>query len=259
MSGGPPVPAAGRTAIVVGASSGIGRAVAVRLAREGWRLGVASRRLALLESLRDEIGPETLVQPMDVADAPAAAEALRALIGRLGGADLVVLSAGAAHLNPDLDSELERDTLAVNVMGLAALADAAMRHFVERGRGHLVTISSIAALRGSGWAPAYGASKAFVSTYADALRHWAVMRRVPIAVTDVQPGFVDTDLSRESPRRFWLATPERAAADIVRAIRARRKRAVVPLRWVPVAWAMRLVPGWILRPIVSLALRRGGR
>jgi short-subunit dehydrogenase len=120
-----------------------------------------------------------------------------------------------------------------------------MRHFEERGRGHLVSISSIAALRGWGGAPAYGASKAFMSTYMDALRHRAARRGLPIATTDVQPGFVDTAMSRESERRFWVATPDEVARQILEAVRRRRKRVVVTRRWVLVAWAYRLLPGWV--------------
>jgi short-subunit dehydrogenase len=238
-------PGAGpRTAIVTGASSGIGRALAVRLAHEGWRVGLAARRVALLESLREEIGRDAVVQPMDQSDAPAAMEALRALIARLGGADLVILNAGTGHLNAALDWEPERETVAVNVTGFAALAQVAMRHFEQRGGGHLVSISSIAALHGYGGAPAYGASKAFISHYMDALRHRCARRRLPIAVTDVLPGFVDTAMA-QGDHVFWVASADEVARQILDAVRRRRKRAIVTRRWILVAWAYRLVPDWI--------------
>ncbi len=237
-------------AIVVGASSGIGRALALRLARAGWRLGLTGRRVALLESLRGEIGGATLVQPMDVADVPAAMAALEELIAAMGGADLVVLNAGTGSRNPDLVWELEEPALRVNVHGFAALAGVAMRHFLARGRGHLVGISSVSARRGNRYAPAYAASKAFVSHYLECLWYRAAKSGLPIAVTDVQPGFVDTDLVRGQDRMFWVATPEKAADQIVDAIRRRRKRAVVTRRWVPVAWLMRVIPDWLWRRIV---------
>jgi short-subunit dehydrogenase len=244
-----PAPAT-RNAVVVGASSGIGRALALRLARDGWTLGLTGRRVALLESLREEIGGATQVQEMDVADVPAATARLEALIARMGGADLVVLNAGTGARNPDLAWEREEPALRVNVLGFAALAAAAMRHFLARGCGHLVGISSVSALRGNRHAPAYAASKAFVSHYLECLWLYAAKSGLPIAVTDVQPGFVDTDLVRGQDRMFWIATPEKAADRIHDAIRRRRKRAVITRRWVLMAWLMRVLPDWAYRRIV---------
>ncbi len=239
-----------RNAIVVGASSGIGRALALRLARDGWTLGLTGRRVALLESLREEIGGATQVQEMDVADVPAATVRLEALIARMGGADLVVLNAGTGARNPDLAWEREEPALRVNVLGFAALAGAAMRHFLGRGRGHLVGISSVSARRGNRYAPAYAASKAFVSHYLECLWYRAMKSGLPIAVTDIQPGFVDTDLVRGQDRMFWIATPEKAADRICDAIRRRAKRAVITRRWWLVALVMRALPHWFYRRIV---------
>lgn len=237
-------------AVVVGASSGIGRALALRLARDGWTLGLTGRRVALLESLRAETGGTAFVQEMDVADVPAAMAGLEELIERMGGADLVVLNAGTGSRNPDLAWEREEPALRVNVHGFAALAGVAMRHFVARGRGHLVGISSVSALRGNRYAPAYAASKAFVSHYLECLWLYAAKTGLPIAVTDVQPGFVDTDLVRGQDRMFWIAPVEKAADRIHEAIRRRKKRAVVTRRWILVAWLMRALPDWLYRRIV---------
>ena len=242
----PPV----RNAIVVGASSGIGRALALRLARDGWTLGLTGRRVALLESLRDEIGAGARVKEMDVADTARAMAALQELIAEMGGADLVVLNAGTGAVNPDLAWELEEPAIRVNAHGFAGLANVAMRHFLARGRGHLVGISSLNALRGSRYAPAYSASKAFVSNYLEALWYHVARLGLPIAVTDVQPGFVDTAMTRGQSRKFWVASPEQAADGIVEAIRRRRKRAVVTRRWIAVAWLMRVLPHWAYRRIV---------
>jgi short-subunit dehydrogenase len=237
-------------AIVVGASSGIGRALALRLARDGWALGLTGRRVALLESLREEIGAGASVQEMDVADAPAAMVRLEGLIARMGGVDLVVLNAGTGSVNPDLAWEREEPAIRVNAHGFAALANVAMRHFLARGRGHLVGVSSMNALRGSRYAPAYSASKAFVSNYLEALWYYVARLGLPIAVTDVQPGFVDTAMTREQTRKFWVATPEAAAGQICEAIRRRKKRAIVTRRWIVVAWLMRALPHWAYRRIV---------
>jgi short-subunit dehydrogenase len=237
-------PAAGapaKRAIVIGASSGIGRALALRLAREGYDVGLTARRLPLLLELQAEIGPRAFVKPMDVSDAASAMARLDELIAEMGGADLVVVNAGTGHTNPDLAWEPEQETIGVNVTGFAAMVNVAYRHFVGRGAGHLVSISSVAALRGSGFAPAYNASKAFVSTYMDGLRHKLARLGAPVAITDIQPGFVRTAMA-QGPNVFWAASPEEAAEQIWQAIRRRRKRAVITRRWRPIAWLMRVVP-----------------
>lgn len=237
-------------AIVVGASSGIGRALALRLARDGWTLGLTGRRVGLLEQLRGEIGAGARVQEMDVADVPVAMAALEELIAAMGGADLVVVNAGTGSVNPDLAWELEEPAIRVNAHGFAAMANVAMRHFLARGRGHLVGISSLNGLRGSRYAPAYSASKAFISNYLEGLSYYVARLGLPIAVTDIQPGFVDTEFVRDQSRMFWIASPEKAAEQICDAIRRRKKRAVVTRRWILAAWLMRALPHWLYRRIV---------
>ena len=239
----------GRNAVVVGASSGIGRALALRLARAGWTLGLTGRRVALLESLRAEIGGGARVKAMDVADVPVAVAGLEALIGELGGVDLVVLNAGTGAVNPDLAWEREEPAIRVNALGFAALAGVAMRHFEARGHGHLVGVSSLISRRGSRSAPAYSASKAFAANYLEALTVRAARSGRPIFVTDVQPGFVDTDLVRGQRGMFWVASPERVAEQIHDAIRRRKRRVVVTRRWRIAAFLLERLPYGIWRRI----------
>ena len=119
-----------------------------------------------------------------------------------------------------------------------------MEHFVQRGRGHLVGISSIAAIRGHGEAPSYGASKAFVSSYLRALRHKCAKQRLPVYVTEIQPGFVATAMAK-GDGLFWVAPVDVAAHQIVTAIESRRTHAYVTKRWRVVAAIMRFLPEWI--------------
>ena len=230
-----------KRAIVIGASSGIGRALALRLAREGYAVGLAARRLPLLLELKEQIGPGAFVKGIDVSDPLRAMPLLEELIEEMGGADLIVLNAGTGQINPELAWGPEDETIGVNVHGFAAMAIVAYRHLVRRGAGHLVSISSVAALRGGGAAPAYNASKAFVSTYMDGLRHRLARIGSPVAITDIQPGFVHTAMA-QGPHVFWAASPEKAAEQIWLAIRRRKKRAVITRRWRLVAWLMKVVP-----------------
>jgi short-subunit dehydrogenase len=119
------------------------------------------------------------------------------------------------------------------------MVNVAVAHLEARGSGHLVGISSVAAVRGIGGAPAYAASKAFVSNYLQGVRYHLKKLKLPIVVTDVQPGFVDT---RMAGGRFWMASSETAARQIAAAIRKRRQHVYVTRRWRLVAWLMKVVP-----------------
>jgi short-subunit dehydrogenase len=235
------------TAVIIGASSGIGEALARELNGAGWRLGLLARRVDRLEFLRQTLAPGTVVRSLDVAQDDAAA-ILEHVLEEIGGADLVIISAGTGHNNHDLCWGLDAETVTVNVLGFMAMAQVAMRHFLARGRGHLVGISSIAALRGNHAGAAYAASKAFQSVYLDGLRELAQHSGHPIVVTEVQPGAVDTAMlkpDRPIPpvvRRLFVASPEKAARHILRAVQKRKKHAYVTRRYAPLAFILKLLP-----------------
>jgi short-subunit dehydrogenase len=129
----------------------------------------------------------------------------------------------------------------LNVLGFAGMVNVAVAHLETRGSGHLVGISSVAALRGNGVAPAYAASKAFVSNYLQGVRYRFNKLKLPIVVTDVQPGFVDTRMAK-GDRLFWVASPETAARQIVAAIRRRKQRVYITGRWRLIAWLLQVLP-----------------
>jgi short-subunit dehydrogenase len=236
-----------RTAVIIGASSGIGEALAHELNRDGWRLGLLARRLERLEALREALAPGTVVRRLDVGHRDAAA-ILEHALEELGGVDLVIISAGTGHNNAALHWELDADTVTVNVLGFMAVAQVTMRHFLRQGRGHLVGISSIAALRGSQAGAAYAASKAFQSVYLDGLRDLARHSGHPIVVTEVQPGGVDTAMlkpDRPLPavaRRLFVASAAKAARQILRAVEKRKKHAYITRRYALVAFILKLLP-----------------
>jgi short-subunit dehydrogenase len=115
------------------------------------------------------------------------------------GVDLVVISSGTGHINPELAWGKEEETVTVNVAGFAALAAKSMEIFRNQGHGHWVGISSMAALMGSGNAPAYGASKAFVTLYLEAL---GAAGKQGIHVTEIRSGFVGTAMA-QGEGLFW--------------------------------------------------------
>ena len=135
----------------------------------------------------------------------------------------------------------EKETIDVNVSGFAAMANVSFEYFRGRGGGQLAGISSIAAIRGGGEAPAYNASKAFVSNYLEGLRQKACKMKLSLTVTDIQPGFVDTPMAR-GEGLFWVAPPKKAAKQIFDAIKNKRNHAYVTKRWRLIAWLLKLLP-----------------
>lgn len=226
--------------IIVGATSGIGRALASLYVAEGWTVGLCGRRIGVLEEMQEAFGAAVRIREMDVADTEAARQRFDDLARAMGGVDLVIISAGTGYLDSDFPWEMEQETLMTNVAGFAAIAHAAFELFRRRGSGHLAGISSVAAVRG-GPVPAYNASKAFVSSYLQGLRCRAAAEGLPISVTDILPGFVDTAMAK-GDGLFWVASPEKAARQIFRALEKRKAVVYVTRRWRMVAVLLRLLP-----------------
>lgn len=228
-------------AIVIGASSGIGRALCKVLSKHGYVVGMVARRLNLLLDLQNELSTPTFVKQVDVTKTSEATHAILELIQEMGHVDLIVVNAGVIFNNRDLSWDPEATTIDVNVKGFASMAHLAMQYFLSRGYGHLVGISSISALRGDASSPAYGASKAFVSNYLEALRVRAFREKKKITVTDIKPGWVDTVMA-EGEETFWMATAEEAAKQIFSAISRKRDHAYITARWRLIAWLLKLTP-----------------
>lgn len=233
-----------KKAIVIGASSGIGRELARVLSRGSYAVGLAGRRADLLKSLQNEITGASFIKHIDVSKQDEAIGHLEEFILEMGGLDLIVISSGVGFINPELGWKAEKDTVDVNVSGFAAMAGVAFKHFLKQDYGHIVGISSVAALRGGAEAPAYNASKAFVSNYLGGLRQKAAKAGAAITVTDIKPGFVNTAMAK-GEGLFWVASPEKAAYQIYRAIEGRRKHAYITRRWRLMAWLLKFMPDWI--------------
>lgn len=232
--------------IIIGATSGIGYALAEAYLQAGWKVGATGRRLEALEPLRASAPDRAFVRRHDTT-APDSIATLESLVAEMGGADVVVYNSGVGIYNKNMDWEPEQTTIAVNVSGFTEVATWAYRYFRQRGGGHLVGVSSIASLRGGRTAPAYHASKAFMSNYMDGLRQKAWHHRLQMHVTDIRPGFVDTPMTEQNRNMFWVATPQRAARQIMSAISRKAEVAYITRRWVLVAWLFRLAPQWLYK------------
>ena len=235
-----------KKAIIIGASSGIGKEVAHLLLADGWQLGVAARREKQLLELK-ALAPERInVMKIDVTDSDAG-EQLLSLIRQVGGMDLYFHASGIGKQNRTLDAGIELRTMETNAVGFTRMIGTAFRYFAEQGGGHIAAITSIAGTKGLGPAPSYSATKALQATYLQALEQQAHQRGLPIRFTDIRPGFVDTALLNGDFKYPMLMRPEAVARDIVSSIYRHRHVRVIDWRYRIMTFFWRLIPNGIWR------------
>ena len=233
----------GKRAIVMGASSGIGLEVAKMLMQQGWAVGVAARRVELLQDLG-----AAAVERIDVT-ADDATEALQRLITKLGGMDLYFHSSGIGKQNRELAADIELATVETNGIGFTRMIGEAYRYFAKQGSGHIAAITSIAGTKGLGPAPAYSATKAMQNVYLQALEQQACSRGLDIRFTDIRPGFVDTALLAGNFHYPLMLRPEKVAREIVSAINHRRHIRVIDWKYRVLTALWRRIPRWVWRRI----------
>ncbi|MGN0036979.1 MAG: SDR family NAD(P)-dependent oxidoreductase [Bacteroidaceae bacterium] len=232
-----------RKAVVMGATSGIGREVALELVRKGWMVGVAGRRMERLEQLKQTVEGIVAIACIDV-DRPEATARLESLIDEMGGIDLYFHSSGIGWQNPMLEPDKELLTVSTNALGFVRMVDCAFHRFVKQGRGHIACISSIAGTKGLGAAPAYSATKRFQNHYLECLEQLARMRGVRLQITDIRPGFVATDLIAGSSYPLQLSAAD-VARQIVRGVERKRSVLVVDWRYRWLVFFWKLIPRWL--------------
>jgi short-subunit dehydrogenase len=237
-----------KKAIVVGASSGIGRGIAKLLVANGYKVGITGRRTFLLDEIKKENPEQYIIGNFDVRDTENISNHLNDLVRQLGGLDLLIISSGTGDRNDQLDFEIEKRTIDTNVRGFTAIADWGFNYFMEQKGGHLVCISSVAGLRGNRFAPAYSASKAYQINYLESLRQKAGKLKYTIYITDVRPGFVDTPMAK-GEGVFWVAPVRKATEQMVKAILKKKKVVYVTRRWQLIARVIRILPDWIYNKI----------
>jgi NADP-dependent 3-hydroxy acid dehydrogenase YdfG len=190
-------------AMVTGASSGIGRAIALKLAQEGYRLALGARRLERLEELATELqalGAEVLIQAVDLRQEADILAFFQAIRQRWGGVDVLINNAGLGHKQSLLDGDTEawRDMLEVNVLALCICTREATRDMRQRGgKGHVVHISSMSGHRVPGGSGVYSATKFAVRSLTEGLRQELRQAGLNIRVSSISPGFVETEFAAQ--------------------------------------------------------------
>jgi short-subunit dehydrogenase len=244
-----------RSALITGASSGIGAALAKQLAAKGTHVVLAARREQALRELADTItaaGGNATIEVLDVSD-PERTEARIRELDQTRSFDLVIANAGigGSKWSGKLSWADCKPVIDVNVHGAVATLTGALPGMVARGSGHLVGISSVAQYRGLPKAAVYCASKAFVSVFLESLR--VDLHGTGVSVTDVRPGFVKTPLTEGKQSMPFLVDLDYATKTIAKAIERKRKVLVFPPQMAAVGHLLELMPGAIYEPVV----RRG--
>jgi short-subunit dehydrogenase len=242
-----------KTAIVVGASSGMGADIARRLAASGCRVGLVAHRADELEAvaagIRERHGPDSCTTRVhDVTDYDAAPEVWAALVEELGPIDFVAYVAGVMpQVGPsEYTFAKDRQMVEVNLLGAVAwLNQAALEMESARG-GTILGVSSVAGDRGRRGAPVYGASKAALNTYLESLRNR--LSRYGVRVVTVRPGFVRTPMTAglDLPERMVISS-ERAAELILAAGRKGKTNAYIPAKWRLILFVIRNIPSFVFR------------
>ncbi|MCR4766186.1 MAG: SDR family NAD(P)-dependent oxidoreductase [Bacteroidaceae bacterium] len=234
-----------KRAIIIGASSGMGKEVSQLLLNDGWTIGIGARRTNALDELK-ALRPEAVTTAAIDVMAEDAPQRLEALIASNGGMDLFFLASGIGKQNPNLDKEIELRTVATNGMGFTRMVDTAFNWMATHGgKGHIAVISSIAGVKGLGMAPSYSATKAFQNTYIEALSQLAHMRHLDIKFTDIRPGFVKTDLLNDGKNYPLLMKKETVSKLIFKAIKQQRSVEIIDVRYKILVFFWRLIPRWL--------------
>ena len=237
-----------KRAIIIGASSGIGAEMAKQLSSKGYQLGLMARRENLLEDLVSKLEGQHQVMPIDLKNFEEAEQQMNQMIALLGDVDLIVLNSGVGAQEYQLNWMYQKQLIDVNVSGLVLMSTISMDYFIKRGRGHIVGVSSIAAHVSSGLALTYCASKAFVSSYLNGLRSRVRNSKLPIIITTIEPGYVDTPMVKGSPP--WTAPVDKAVRQMIAGIENKRQHIFITRRYRLVVWMLKLIPNWIIRRYV---------
>jgi hypothetical protein len=238
---------------ITGASSGIGEALAVEFARRGYAVALAARRAERLEALAARLpglcAAAVLPVALDVTDFPSIDAARDRAVREFGRLDVVVVNAGVGYTLPVGRGKFEqmRQTIDTDLTGAIATIEFALPRLRSQGGGQIVAITSVAGSRGMPYLGAYSAAKAGLHRYVQALR--AEVRHEPITVTELAPGYIDTDMNRDAKTRPFVIPLERGGAMMARMIeRGVGHRFVPVLPWTLVVPLLRLLPTGLLAP-----------
>jgi len=228
----------------MGATSGMGRGVALGLLKEGYTIGVAGRRSEALEEIRAIAPDRVFCKVIDVTTSEAPALLLE-LVDEMGGVDLYFHSSGYGKQNTDLNIDIERQTVLTNSYGFTQMVVTMFNYFKEKKqKGRIAVISSIAGTKGLGAAPSYSATKRFDWIYIESLAQLAHMEKVDVSFTDIRPGFVATDFIAGYNYPVQM-TMEYVVRHILKAVLKGKRKVTIDWKYRILCFIWRLLPSWL--------------
>lgn len=233
-----------RRAIIMGATSGLGKGMALGLLNEGYTIGVAGRRSEELEKIKAQSPEKVFTKVIDVTADNAPALLLQ-LIHEMEGMDLYFHSSGYGKQNEALDVEIEKQTVLTNSYGFTQMVVTAFNYFKHEGKaGRIAVISSVAGTKGLGAAPSYSATKRFDWTYIEALAQLTHMQGLGITFTDIRPGFVATDFIAGSNFPLQMST-DCAVRHILSAVLKGKRKVTFDWKYKIICFFWRLLPSCV--------------
>ena len=214
--------------LIVGATSGIGKALWRHYVSQNHNVAIIGRRAELLNDIKAEAPINTFSFEADIADIRSLNQTFNEILKELHSLDLVIICAGIGELNPKLNIDTELSTIATNVLGWTNILDRTYSLFEQQGFGHIVTITSVGGLQPTPIAPSYSASKAFQINYTKSLQ--AKAKKTNIKITEIRPGLVDTRMAK-GEGLFWVMPLHKVVPQIIRAIDRKQKLCIVTKRW----------------------------
>ncbi len=246
-----------KTALITGASAGIGSSLATLLASQGYNLGLMARRKDALDALAKDIREkyptcQVEVGVLDVQDYDLCDLVVKKLADSLGGIDIFIANAGIGWQTPAWKNQFKviRGILETNVLGAIATIEAAKDVMLKQGHGQIVGISSIAGFRGLPTSSGYSTSKVALTAYLEAIR--LDLKHKNICVTSIHPGFIDTFMTQKNKYKMPFIMPADEAADLIYAAICKRKaRYIFPWQMKILVTIMRLMPDWLYDFLLS--------
>lgn len=250
-----------KVVFLTGASSGIGEAISVEVARQGAILGLIARRAEMLEDVASKVsavGGDVRTFACDVNDETSLKSAAEAMRAEFGHIDILIANAGIGGKSrraDEMSPDQIRDVVNTNLFGAVNAVSAVLPQMLERGKGHLVAVSSLAGFRGLPRSSAYSASKAAMTAFFESVRLDVNDRGV--AVTIVQPGFIKTPLTSGRKNKMpFLMELEDSVPHFLRAIENKKRFAAFPWQLATLVRLGRIFPAWLYDQIAGRAKYR---
>ena len=232
--------------LITGASTGIGRETAKIFIEKGYNVGLCSRKIELLEDLKQQYNtPNIHIAQIDITDSNAA-DKIEKLIEAMGGMDTYIHVAGIGFQNKSLDPEIEIKTAETNSIGFIRSTTTAYNYFKKTGtKGHIAIVSSIAGTKGLGAAPAYSATKKMQSQYLQALVQKTAIDRLDISFTDIRPGFIATSLLDTAHHYPMVLNLQKASTAIAKSIEKKKRVSIIDWKYYILTKIWSLIPNCI--------------